>query len=343
MKVIVGMSGGVDSSVAAYLLKKEGWDVIGVLFNTVEKPEEVSKRCNLNAVIVVGKMLHIPVKVVDVHEEFNREIIQDFVNQYKNGFTPNPCVFCNEKIKFGFGLKKVKELFKGSFFATGHYAIIEQNDRLHLKAGVDKGKDQSYMLWRLKQWQLKKTIFPLGVFTKRDVYKIAEEIKLPVLPDESQDVCFIPGKVKVFLEKYLPQKEGEIISVKGEILGRHNGAYFYTVGQRSGLGISHPTPLYVIRIDTEKNIVFVGEKEECFFRTTELIDTNFIEKWDFTEKELTGKPRYHAKASSCILRKDKDKVIVQFDIPQFAVTPGQSLVLYDDDYVFGGGIIKKTY
>ncbi|MEA3313784.1 MAG: tRNA 2-thiouridine(34) synthase MnmA [Caldisericota bacterium] len=343
MKVIVGMSGGVDSSVAAYLLKKEGWDVIGVLFNTVEKSEEVSKCCNFNAVITTGKMLHIPVKVVDVYEEFNREIIQDFINQYKNGFTPNPCVLCNEKIKFGFGLGKTEELFKGSFFATGHYAIIEKNDRLHLKAGVDKEKDQSYMLWRLKQWQLKKTIFPLGIFTKRDVYKIAEEIKIPVLPLESQDVCFIPGKVKVFLEKYLPQREGEIISTKGKILGKHNGAYFYTVGQRSGLHISHSTPLYVVRIDTEKNIVLLGEREECFFRTAELSCVNFIEKWDFTKRRFTGKPRYHAKAASCILRKDGDKVVVQFDVPQFAVTSGQSLVLYDGDYVFGGGIIKRAY
>lgn len=343
MKVIVGMSGGVDSSIAAYLLKKEGWDVIGILFNTVERPDEVSKCCNFNAVIAAGKMLHIPVKVVDVYEEFNREIIQDFVNQYKNGFTPNPCVLCNEKIKFGFGLKKVEELFKGSFFATGHYAIIEKNGRLHLKAGVDKGKDQSYMLWRLKQWQLKKTIFPLGVFTKRDVYKIAEEIKLPVLTPESQDVCFIPSKVKVFLEKYLSQREGEIINREGKILGKHNGAYFYTVGQRRGLHISHPAPLYVVRIDTEKNVVFVGEREECFFRTAELDCVNFIEKWDFTERRLTGKPRYHAKASSCVLRKDGDKVVVQFDVPQFAVTSGQSLVLYDGDYVFGGGIIKRAY
>jgi len=336
------MSGGVDSSVAAYLLKKQGYEVVGVLFKNL--PGRVSKCCNMDAVSIVGRLVGISTYVIDVQEEFQKEIVQNFINQYKDGFTPNPCVLCNEKIKFGFGFEKARAIFGDAFFATGHYSIIEHSlMRHHLKKGRDLEKDQSYMLWKLKQPQLKKTILPLGNVVKEEVYKIAQSISLPIPHSESQDVCFIPGKIKDFLMQYIPERKGKVIDTGGKVLGEHNGAYFYTVGQRSGLGISADKPMYVVHIDTYNNTVMLGEREECFFSSVELIDLNFIEEWDFNERRLMGMIRYRTRESPCILKKMKEKIIVQFDEPQFAIAPGQSLVLYNGNYVFGGGIIKKAY
>ena len=336
------MSGGVDSSVAAYLLKKQGYKVVGVLFKNL--PGRVSKCCNADAVSIVGRLVGISTYVIDVQEEFQREIIQNFIDQYKNGFTPNPCVLCNEKIKFGFGFEKARAIFGDAFFATGHYSIIEHSSvRHHLKRGRDLEKDQSYMLWRLKQTQLAKTILPLGNAVKEEVYKIAQSTGLPIPHSESQDVCFISGKIKDFLKQHISEHKGEVIDTNGKVLGEHNGAYFYTVGQRSGLGISADKPMYVVHIDTYNNTVMLGEREECFFSFVELIDLNFIEEWDFNEKRLMGMIRYRTRESPCILKKIKEKIIVQFDEPQFAIAPGQSLVLYNGNYVFGGGIIKKAY
>ena len=337
MKVIVGMSGGADSSIAVYLLKKEGYDVIGAYFRMLEEDE------GYRDAQYTALQLNVPLLEIDIRKEFENEIIKDFISQYREGFTPNPCVKCNEKIKFGVALDKAHEVAENALFATGHYTIIEKNKRVHLKKARDKIKDQSYMLWRLKQNQLKKTLFPLGIFTKKDIYEIAEEIGLKVPKKESQDVCFINGKLKDFLKKHLKMKEGKIVSKDGKILGTHSGAYFYTVGQRSGLGISYKEPLYVVGIEIEKNRVIVGTREECFFKFAELTDTNFIEQWDGEKKKLMAKVRYRAKESPCILRKTNGKISVEFSEKQFAIAPGQSLVMYNEDYVFGGGIIKKAY
>ncbi len=337
MRVIIGMSGGVDSSVAAYLLKKQGYEVIGVFLENL--PFKASKRHSID---IIGKSIGIPTYVINIEKEFQKEIIQDFINQYKSGFTPNPCVLCNERIKFGIGIKKAEAIFGHSLFATGHYAIIERKNGFHLKKGIDNLKDQSYFLWRLRQTELSKIILPLGSFTKKEIYKIASEMHIPYTKRESQDICFIRGKIKDFLKQYIPENKGKIIDTNGKVLGVHNGTFLYTVGQRSGLNISLGKPMYVIRIDVQNNIVVLGEKKDCFFKYAELTDTNFIEDWDFNEKRLMGMVRYRAKESPCIIKIDKGKTIVRFDTPQFAVAPGQSLVLYNDDYVFGGGIIKKV-
>ncbi len=337
MKVIVGMSGGVDSSVAAYLLKKAGYDVIGAYFEMIDTKNgfENAKR--------VSDVLGIPLIKVDIRKEFEREVIEDFVRHYKMGLTPNPCVMCNEKIKFGIAFEKAKEIAGNALFSTGHYAILEKNGRVRLKKAFDKTKDQSYMLWRLKRSQLANSLFPLGRLTKKEVFEIAKDIGLPVPKSESQDVCFINGKLSEFLKKYIKEKEGEIILTNGKVIGTHGGVWFYTVGQRSGLGISFGEPLYVVRTDVKSNRIIVGRREECFFKFAELTDTNFIERWDGKETKLTGKVRYKAKEKRCVLKKGNGKIIAEFAEKQFAITAGQSLVFYRGDYVFGGGIIKRAY
>jgi tRNA-specific 2-thiouridylase len=337
------MSGGVDSSIAAYLLKKEGFEVYGAYFRLFKgKDEEASRCCDLGGVVNVSKVIGIPVEVVDVSVEFEKNIVEYFIDAYKNGITPNPCTVCNEKIKFGLGFEKAMEVFGASLFATGHYAIIEKENGVHLKKGVDKHKDQSYMLWRLNKNSLERTIFPLGKFTKEQVYQIAEGLYLPKRK-ESEDVCFVQGSLIDFLKKHIPEKDGKIINKKGEVLGRHKGVYFYTIGQRSGLGVSSGRPLYVTGLDIVHNYVILGEREECYFKYAEITETNFIENWSYESVELSGKVRYRSEESGCILKKDGDRIIVEFLTPQFAVTPGQSLVLYKGDTVFGGGVISKAW
>ncbi len=338
MKIIVGMSGGVDSSVAAYLLKKEGSEVLGAFFDML-KTEKTERE--FEGAKKVAEILKIPLKRIDVSEEFKKEIIEDFLSAYKNGFTPNPCVLCNEKIKFSFAFKKAEEVFGKSFFATGHYAQIEKGERMRLKKGVDKRKDQSYMLWKLSQEELRRTFFPLGKYKKEEIFRIAEKVGLPAFRKESQDVCFVNGKLSEFLRKYLPVKYGDILNTKGEVIGRHKGAYFYTIGQRSGLGVSFREPLYVVKTDVKTNVVILGTREECMFSMAEIADTNFIEEWGGKPAELTCKVRYKSKETPCILKKENGKTVAHFKEKIFAVTPGQSLVLYKGDYVFGGGIIKS--
>lgn len=342
MKVVVGMSGGVDSSVAAYLLKREGFDVLGVYFSLFGREEaEKSRCCNLDSAIYAGKVIGIPVETVDVAEAFETNVLQYFIDSYKNGLTPSPCTVCNERIKFGLGYEKAQSIFGQSLFATGHYAIVEKEKLVHLRKGFDRTKDQSYMLWRLTPEKLSTVTFPLGKLGKQEVYKIAESLSLPLVM-ESEDICFIQGKLFDFLRNFIPEKRGNVINARGKVLGEHKGAYFYTIGQRSGFGISSEAPLYVIEIDVINNVVVVGEREQCYFRYAEITDVNFIERWDYSTISLSGKVRYRSEENSCILRDERGKIIVEFFKPQFAITPGQSLVLYKDDLVFGGGIINKA-
>jgi tRNA-specific 2-thiouridylase len=342
MKVVVGMSGGVDSSVAAYLLKREGFDVLGVYFSLFRSEEaEKSRCCNLDSAICVGRAIGIPVETVDVSQAFEMNVLQYFTDSYKNGLTPNPCTICNERIKFGLGYEKAQSIFGQSLFATGHYAIVDKDEPIHLRKGFDSTKDQSYMLWRLTPEKLSTVTFPLGKLEKQEVYKIAGSLNLPPVK-ESEDICFIHGKLFNFLRNYIPEKRGNVINTRGKVLGEHKGAYFYTIGQRSGLGISSEDPLYVVEIDVINNVVIVGEREQCYFRYAEITDVNFIERWDHSPISLSGKVRYRSEENSCILRDERGKVIVEFFKPQFAITPGQSLVLYKDDLVFGGGIINKA-
>jgi tRNA-specific 2-thiouridylase len=369
MKVIVGMSGGVDSSVAAYLLKMQGFDVYGVYFKMLEGKER-----DIKSAEQVARFLNIPFAVVDVEKEFFDEVIKDFLNRYKQGFTPNPCVVCNEKIKFGVSFKKAQLVFGASLIASGHYAIVEKTGgtlpgsaaghgdvsrkineyggmerayglskpAVHLRKGIDRRKDQSYMLWKLTREELLSSIFPLGKLTKGEVYKIAEKSNIPFIKKESQDVCFINGKLNAFLREHFREKKGDII-FHGKVIGTHRGAFFYTVGQRSGLGISYKKPLYVVRVDTQTNTVFVGKREECFFKYAELVETNFIESWSGEPIKLTGKVRYQSPEKPCTLKRENGKIVVEFEEKQFAIARGQSLVLYRGDYVFGGGIINTAY
>jgi len=343
MKIIVGMSGGVDSSVAAYLLKKDGNEVHGVFYKLSRVNREDEKRCcDIVSAEYAARLLGIKVEIVDIHEEFEHDIVEGFLTSYKEGITPNPCTLCNEKIKFGLGFKKAKEIIGSSYFATGHYAIIEKNGTLHLKKGVDNDKDQSYMLWRLSKKQLFETFFPLGTYTKDEVKTIAKDLKIPYRR-ESQDICFINGKLRDFLREAFGESQGRIIDTHGNILGEHRGAYLYTVGQRSGIDISYKYPLYVININMADNTVTVGSREECFFGKVLLTDFNAIEEWNEAPISLKGKVRYKSVDSDCMLKKEGNDILVEFMQPQFAVTPGQSLVLYKGNYVFAGGIIKKAF
>ncbi len=338
MKVIVGMSGGVDSSVAAYILKERGFEVYGAYFKMLK-----GKESDIKAAEQVARHLNVPFAVVDVKKEFFDAVIKDFLERYKSGLTPNPCVICNEKIKFGISFKKAETIFGRALSSSGHYAIIEKaGSSVHLRKGIDERKDQSYMLWKLTREELSNTVLPLGTLTKEEVYKIAEQSRIPFIKKESQDICFVNGKLREFLKEHFKEKKGDIV-FRGKVIGTHRGAYFYTVGQRSGLGISYKEPLYVVRINAKTNTVYVGTREECFFKYAEISETNFIEGWSGWPIPLYGKVRYQFKEKPCTLKKENGKVIVEFKEKQFAITPGQSLVLYRGDFVFGGGIIVKAY
>jgi len=358
MKVVVAMSGGVDSSVAAALLKQEGYEVIGATMQ-LRPPSDGENNGNgrqnspvLDAVAdarKVAEKLVIPHHVIDLRDVFARVIITDFCREYSLGRTPNPCVRCNQLIKFGVLWEKAREL-GADFLATGHYARIASDaitGKRLLKKGKDPLKDQSYFLCRLTPEQLGFTLFPLGNLTKTGVRQIARELGLPVAArPESQEICFIPGDdYAAFLESYAPSAAlpGPILDSKGNVLGQHRGIMFYTVGQRKGLGIAAPQPLYVTAIESERNAVIVGAKEETY--TDELVADSL--NWlsglapDFPIN-VKARVRYrHPEAEAIVSLLDKTSVYVKFSAPQMAVTPGQTVVFYDGDTVIGGGTIIK--
>lgn len=343
-RVLLGMSGGVDSSVAAILLKEQGYEVIGVTMHLFEN--------NTNSSITkdakkVCDYLEIPHYDISFNGEFKKYVIDDFICQYKNCRTPNPCIECNKYLKFGAMYEKAKEL-GCDFIATGHYAKIEYDekyDRRVLKKSEAGKKDQSYVLYNITSELLDKVLFPLGNFkNKEEIREIARKYNLLVAskPD-SEDICFIPdGDYKKFLEENsdIKAKQGNVINREGKILGIHNGIYRYTIGQRKGLGISNPVPLFVVGFDQNKNEVIVGEEHELYTKEFWVEDYNFI-LFDKLEDELAVevKTRYTAKANKAKIMCENDKIKVVFDEPQRAVTPGQSAVFYDGDVVLGGGKI----
>jgi len=347
MKVAVAMSGGVDSSVSAALLKEDGHEVIGVTMRVMPANDYTASA--ESAAADVASKLDIPHYILDIHDVFERRIIDNFCRDYQQGRTPNPCILCNKFIKFGALRDKVKEL-GADILATGHHARIEKDDhsgRHLLKKGRDRMKDQSYFLCQIRQEQLKHTLFPIGQMTKDRVKRIAAERGFPAVSrPESQEICFIPdGDYKKFLEQYLPNvsRPGKILDQGGKVVGKHQGITTYTVGQRKGLGIFSARPLYVTSIEAQSNTVVVGTREQTY--GTELIAQNL--NWIAISRPTTpikvkAKIRYrHPEAEATVIPQDENSVYVRFAEPQMAITPGQVVVFYEDDIILGSGIIYK--
>ncbi|MCK4904674.1 tRNA 2-thiouridine(34) synthase MnmA [bacterium] len=348
-RVVVAMSGGVDSSVAASLLVKANYEVIGVnlkLFGMEEHGRGCGSQGREDARGVCQK-LGIPFYSFDYRKEFKEKVIKYFYSEYARGKTPNPCIICNEKIKFGALFRKAKSL-GADYIATGHYAKVgydRKNERYLLKKGKDKKKDQSYFLFPLSQEQLEYTLFPLGDYTKEDVRKLAKKIGLKTHDKSaSQDVCFVQDcDLQEFLRKHLNDacKDGLIVNNKGEAIGKHQGIAFYTVGQRKGLGC-HKKPMYVIHIVQQKNVIVIGEEKELYQDTLTAKNLNWIDIEKLTKPlKVKARIRYGSKESEAVISStDKDLVKVKFNKPQRAITSGQAVVFYNKDKVIGGGWIK---
>ena len=353
-KVAVGLSGGVDSAVSAALLKEQGFEVIGVTMANWDKslhfnvpiPDSCYGPCegeSLEAVEKIAKVLDIPYKIFDLSEAYRDNIISYFKREYMCGRTPNPCVRCNFKMKFGLLFEKARAELGTELFATGHYArIIEENGRLYLAKALNTAKDQSYFLQMLKRDWLPHIIFPLGEMTKEEVRATAKKFALPVADkEESQD--FMGGQHAVLFEDE-PIKEGNIVDENGKILGRHKGIIHYTIGQRKGLGISNPKPLFVLKIDAEKNEVVVTEKEHLFSTGLLASELNLLCEVENPNgfKALAKIRQKHKECPSTVTLLENGRFKVVFEDPQLSVTPGQAVALYrEDGILIGGGIIEE--
>lgn len=354
-RVVVAMSGGVDSSLAAALLQEQGYDVVGVTMRLSaenrDAPSNDRSCCSLSSVDDarrVADVLGIPHYVMDFTEPFQHAVIDYFFNEYLHGRTPNPCIACNRFIKFEGLLHKSKEL-GASYIATGHYARIDhgKDGTYRLRKGLDLEKDQSYVLYHMNQEILAHVLLPLGVFSKHETRRMAEQYHLPVAyKAESQEICFVPrDDYKSYLREKRPESccPGNIVDRAGNVLGIHEGIAFYTIGQRKGLGIAATQPLYVTALDTLHNRVVVGTANEVYARGLTASDLNWTMPIALDNpRTVQAKIRYGKRSASATITSHKDgEVHVLFSEPQRAVTPGQSIVFYEDDVVLGGGIIDQ--
>ncbi|MDR1467620.1 MAG: tRNA 2-thiouridine(34) synthase MnmA [Oscillospiraceae bacterium] len=353
MKVLVGMSGGVDSSVAALILLKQGYDVTGVTMKL--RPDSMmlddsTKGCcsfdDIDDARKVAYKLSIDHIVMNFTEEFENTVIKDFVANYQDGKTPNPCIVCNQKIKFEAFLRRAISL-NFDYIATGHYAVIKHdNQRCRWLLQKSKSsKDQSYVLYGMRQHQLAKTLMPLSNMEKSDVRKIAFEYDLPVAnkPD-SQEICFINNNYSEFIEKYSKKQSipGDLVDKNGTVLGKHSGIINYTIGQRKGIGVSFKKPMFVTKIDAKTNKITLSGASEQYTKTLVAKNLNFI-LFESPKDQITvfAKLRYQAKpCRATVTPFDSESVKVEFEEPQKAVTPGQSIVFYNENLVVGGGIIQ---
>lgn len=356
--VVVAMSGGVDSSVAAYLLKEQGYNLIGITMKTWgydDIPEKDSGCCSLETIYSarnVATELGFPHYTLDFTDTFNDIVISNFVDEYMKGNTPNPCVLCNKEIKWGALLRKAESL-GASYIATGHYAKLSYDEKIKryfISTAVDKHKDQSYALWRVSQDALSKTLFPLGGYTKPEIRKIAAELGLkPANTPDSQEICFVPNdNYRELLQIRIPDfgdkfKEGDLI-YKNKKIGTHKGFPNYTIGQRRGLNVALGKPVYVSKIDPQHNVVVIDDEENLYNSSFILREVNLM-KLDKLDKPLEVKVKIRYKddgAPAIIEQVDDTHIQVTFSEPKKSITPGQSAVFYDGNDVLGGGIIDRV-
>ncbi|MFC1905673.1 tRNA 2-thiouridine(34) synthase MnmA [Chloroflexota bacterium] len=351
--VAVAVSGGVDSSTAAFLLKKAGYEVIGLHMhlwhesgqNVSADPVQNSEARTVDKAEQACHIMGIPFRVIDLGESFKSHVVNYFSEMYARGKTPNPCIICNKSIKFGLLLDAALAL-GADFLAAGHYAKVDHFDAAyHLFKSVDISKDQSYVLYTLGQKELSRVILPLGNLLKREVRDIARDIGITNATEaESQDICFIDDKYQDFLRRSMPAKtNGEIINSQGKVLGQHSGISFYTIGQRHGLGVAAEQRLYVIRIEPESNRIVVGFEEELY--SSRLIANEIswvVGGLSVKSIDVNVKIRYKSPEVAATLYPRFDSVEVEFHKPQRAVTPGQAVVFYKNNEVLGGGTIEKT-
>lgn len=356
-KIVVAMSGGVDSSVAAYILHKAGHNITGITMKNwgyEDFPERDSGCCSLEMIYSarnVAMRLGFPHYTVDFTDKFNRTVIKNFISEYIKGRTPNPCVLCNKVIKWGELLEKANSL-GAEYIATGHYARVKYDEfsgRYYITRAEDLIKDQSYALWMLSQEALAHTIFPLGDFTKKEVRGLAKELNLKAagIPD-SQEICFVPNDnyrelIQIRLPNFVEEIQGGDIVYKGKKIGRHNGYINYTIGQRRGLGVSVGKPLYVTGINADENVIYVDDEEGLYSKDFVCREVNLMKVEKITKKIANVKIRYNDIGSEAVLEgTGENEIRVTFVKPRKAITPGQSAVFYEGDDIIGGGIIHEV-